>query len=36
MNRRINTEIGDSIRKDIKDDCNTSEYNFISSKRYLN
>ncbi|CAD8168903.1 unnamed protein product [Paramecium octaurelia] len=35
MNRRIITEVGDSHRKDLKDECNGNEYNFISNKRYL-
>ncbi|CAK77444.1 unnamed protein product (macronuclear) [Paramecium tetraurelia] len=35
MNRRIITEVGDSNRKDLKDECNANEYNFISNKRYL-
>lgn len=35
MNRIIITEIGDSIRKDLKDDCSPNDYNFTTSKRHL-
>ncbi|CAD8071534.1 unnamed protein product [Paramecium primaurelia] len=35
MKRRINTEVGDFIRKDLKNDFNSSYYNFTQSKRYL-
>ncbi|CAD8156683.1 unnamed protein product [Paramecium octaurelia] len=35
MNRIIITEIGDSIRKDLKEDCTSNDFNFTSSKRYL-
>lgn len=35
MNRIIITEIGDSIRKDLKEDSTSNDFNFTQSKRYL-